>query len=58
MADQGEKWHLGDNLEQFFWELADTMRFTGRAVREIFRKPFEWRELGRQCFSVGSKSLG
>jgi phospholipid/cholesterol/gamma-HCH transport system permease protein len=45
-------------MEQFFWELADAIRFSGKAIREMFRKPFEWIELGRQCYFVGSKSLG
>ena len=58
MADQGNKWQLGDRTEQFLWELADVIRFSGRTVREIFRRPFEWEELGRQCYFVGSKSLG
>ena len=58
MADKGNKWQLGDRTEQFLWELADVIRFSGRTVREIFRRPFEWEELGRQCYFVGSKSLG
>jgi len=44
MADQGNKWQLGDRTEQFLWELADVIRFSGRTVREIFRRPFEWEE--------------
>lgn len=58
MADMGKQWQLGDNMEQFFWELADSFRFSGKAVREMFRSPFEWGELGRQCYFVGTKSLG
>lgn len=45
-------------LEQFFWELADTTRFAGRVIREMFRGPFEWSEFGRQCYVTGMKSLG
>ncbi len=58
MADKGKQWQLGDKMEQFFWELADSFRFSGKAVREMFRRPFEWSELGRQCYFVGTKSLG
>ena len=58
MAGQGDKWQLGETLELFFWEVADTMRFSGRAAREMFRKPFECGELGRQCYTAGAKSLG
>ena len=58
MANKGKQWQLGDKMEQFFWELADVIRFSGRTVREMFRRPFEWSELVRQCYFVGSKSLG
>jgi len=44
--------------EQFFWELADTLRFSGRVIRELFRKPHEWAEFGSQCYITGLKSLG
>jgi phospholipid/cholesterol/gamma-HCH transport system permease protein len=45
-------------LNQFFWELGDTIRFSGRVIRELFRKPHEWSEFGRQCYLTGIKSLG
>ena len=44
--------------KQFFWELADTTLFAGRVFREMFRRPFEWSEFGRQCYVTGIKSLG
>jgi phospholipid/cholesterol/gamma-HCH transport system permease protein len=46
-----------DNLQDFFFELADTIRFAGRATREIFRKPFEGEELVNQCYLIGYKTL-
>ncbi len=58
MADRDKKWQLGDRMEQFLWELADVIRFSGKVLKEIFRRPFEWEELGHQCYVVGSKSLG
>ncbi len=39
-------------------EIGEATRFTGRLFREMFRAPFEWSELGRQCFSVGYRSWG
>jgi phospholipid/cholesterol/gamma-HCH transport system permease protein len=45
-------------LNHFFWELADTTRFAGKVIREVFRKPHEWSEFGRQCYITGMKSLG
>lgn len=34
------------------------VRFSGRVIREAFRKPNEWSEIGRQCYITGLKSLG
>jgi phospholipid/cholesterol/gamma-HCH transport system permease protein len=45
-------------LHQFLWELADTTRFAGRVIREMFRGRFEWAEFRRQCFVIGLKTLG
>ena len=45
------------NLQDFFFELADTMRFAWRATSEIFRKPFEGEELLNQCYIIGYKTL-
>lgn len=45
------------NLQAFFFELADTMRFAGKASRELFRKPFEGEELVNQCYLIGYKTL-
>jgi phospholipid/cholesterol/gamma-HCH transport system permease protein len=47
----------GTNLREFFYELADTIRFAGRATGEIFRKPFEGEELVNQCYLIGYKTL-
>jgi len=53
-ADVGQR----GRMNQFFWELADTFRFSGRVIRELFHKPHEWSEFGRQCYLTGIKSLG
>jgi phospholipid/cholesterol/gamma-HCH transport system permease protein len=45
-------------LQKFFWELADTTRFSGRVIRETFRGRFEWAEFFRQCYMTGLKTLG
>ncbi len=47
----------GTYLQDFFLELADTIRFAGRATREMFRKPFEGEELMNQCYLIGYKTL-
>jgi phospholipid/cholesterol/gamma-HCH transport system permease protein len=53
--DTGKK--SEDNLQAFFFELADTFRFAGKASREMFRKPFEGEELLNQCYLIGYKTL-
>jgi phospholipid/cholesterol/gamma-HCH transport system permease protein len=45
------------NLRDFFFELADTIRFAGRATYEMFRKPFEGEEMINQCYLIGYKTL-
>ncbi len=56
MAEARNKENNG--LHRFFWELADTLRFSGRLTREMFRRPYEWSEFAKQCYVTGMKSLG
>lgn len=44
-------------LQDFFYELADTFRFAGKATREMFRRPLEGEELLIQCYLIGYKTL-
>ena len=46
-----------DNLQTFFFELADNIRFAGKATREMFHRPFEGEELVKQCYLIGYKTL-
>lgn len=45
-------------LGKFFSEMAGLTRFTGKFFRELFSFPHEGRELLRQCYEVGYKSIG
>ncbi len=38
-------------------ELGQLSRFAGKFFREVVRRPFEGRELLRQCYNMGNKSL-
>lgn len=58
MAEQNAYNKFESRLQQFFWELADTTRFAGRVIREIFNGRFEWAEFFRQCYATGYKSIG
>jgi len=46
-----------DNSKAFFAEVGDMSYFTGRFFREVFKPPFELKELMRQCFNMGNRSL-
>jgi phospholipid/cholesterol/gamma-HCH transport system permease protein len=44
-------------LKSFLLRAADIYRFIVRVLKEFFRPPYEWKEIIRQCFEVGNKSL-
>lgn len=44
-------------LKAFFEEIGDMTFFAGRFFREAFSAPFETKELLRQCYNIGNRSL-
>ncbi|SEN37569.1 phospholipid/cholesterol/gamma-HCH transport system permease protein [bacterium A37T11] len=46
-----------DKIKRMFIELANIARFVGRFFKELFNPPFEFKEIIRQCYEVGWKSL-
>ena len=44
-------------LSDFFNEIGELSYFTARFFREAFKRPFEFRELLRQSYNMGNKSL-
>lgn len=42
---------------RFFENLADVAAFVGRFFRELFLPPYEFKEIVRQCYEVGYRSL-
>lgn len=48
---------IWDNFKSFFEEIGDIAYFTGRFFREVFKPPFEFRELLRQCYNMGNRSM-
>lgn len=44
-------------IEQFFMNLADVAAFVGRFFREALLPPYEFKEIIRQCYEVGYRSL-
>jgi len=56
------KYKSEDNLfskriDSFFEDTYHIHRFIARFFREIFQKPYEFREIIRQCYEVGFKSI-
>ncbi len=46
-----------EKLRYFFLETGSITLFAGRFFREVIHPPFEWRELLRQCYLLGNKSI-
>lgn len=46
-----------DRTKSFFEEIGDMTFFAGRFFKEVFSRPFEFRELLRQCYTMGNRSL-
>lgn len=45
-------------IKSFFTEIGELTYFSNRFFKEIFSRPFEFKELLRQCHNMGNKSLG
>jgi len=41
----------------FFIEIGEMSYFAGRFFKEVFTKPFEFKELLKQCYNIGNRSL-
>jgi phospholipid/cholesterol/gamma-HCH transport system permease protein len=49
--------NLMAKTKAFFIEIGDMSFFAGRYFREVFTAPFEFKELLRQCYNLGNRSL-
>ena len=48
---------IGSMTRAFFIEVGDMTLFAARYFREVFSPPFEFKELLRQCYQLGNRSL-
>ncbi|QED36587.1 ABC transporter permease [Antarcticibacterium arcticum] len=48
---------LYHNVRSFFEEAGELARFAGRFFVELFSTPFEFRELLKQCYNMGNRSI-
>ena len=46
-----------DKVKQFFEEIGELSYFAGRFFRETIKPPYEFKELLRQCYHMGNRSL-
>ncbi|MEL7585497.1 MAG: ABC transporter permease [Prolixibacteraceae bacterium] len=51
------KSNIRQSLEAFFTEVGDILIFTGRVIWQFFTSPFEYKELMRQGYYIGNKTL-
>ena len=48
---------IAASVHSFFTEIGALSHFAGRFFKELFSRPFEFREFLRQCYQMGNKSL-
>lgn len=49
--------NISTKLNTFLIEIGEMSYFAGRFFREVFKRPFEFKELLRQCYNMGNRSL-
>ncbi|MEN8123867.1 MAG: ABC transporter permease [Bacteroidota bacterium] len=48
---------IPSNINNFFIEIGELSYFASRFFKEVFTRPFEFKELLRQCYNMGNRSL-
>ena len=56
-AGKARKYVISRGIDSFFLKIYSAFEFTIRFFKEVFKPPFEWKEIVRQCYEVGYKSL-
>jgi len=49
---------ISNKLDRFFSDVYSVARFIGRFFSQVFRRPFEFNEIVKQCYEIGYRSLG
>ena len=52
-----KKWVISKNVDSIFIDLNNAFQFVIRFFKEVFLPPYEFKEVIRQCYEVGYKSL-
>jgi len=53
-----KKYVLSRGIDAFFIKVFEAFRFFLRFFSEVFKPPYEWGEIVKQCYQVGYRSLG
>lgn len=56
-SQTGEKYLLTKRIDRFFLDLYSAGQFVLRFFKEVFSPPYEFKEIIKQCYEVGYKSL-
>lgn len=48
---------ISESFQSFLSEIGDLSYFSGRFFKEVFKRPFEFKEFLRQCYNMGNRSL-
>jgi len=54
---QPAKYFISKGIDQFFISIHDIFKFILQFFKEVFRPPYEFREVIKQCYLVGYRSL-
>lgn len=54
---QGRKYVISRGIDEFFAKIYSAFLFAIRFFKEVFKPPFEFKEVMRQCYEIGYKSL-
>jgi phospholipid/cholesterol/gamma-HCH transport system permease protein len=52
-----EKFVISEKVDRFFLKIHSAFAFTIRFFREVFKPPYHFKEVIRQCYDVGYRSL-
>ena len=54
---KSREYFISKKIDGFFIDLNNALQFVLRFFKEVFRPPYEFREIIRQCYEVGYRSL-
>ena len=54
---KSREYFITKKVDNFFIDLNNALQFVLRFFKEVFKPPYEFKEIIRQCYQVGYKSL-